>query len=234
MTPAWQTDDGRIQLYCGDCLTILPEIGKVDAVITDPPYSGSTRAGARTRNDDVHAGDSLVPFSISWSDLKVRLDVCRPRRWFIASVDWRHGIALESDPPQGMKFVRAGVWIKSNSAPQFTGDRPGPGWEFVACMHSIDEKMRWNGGGKRGVWITSVQKQNGHPTPKPVKLMSEWLNDFTDLNEIILAPFMGSGTTGIACIRTGRRFIGIEISQEYFEIAKNRIKVELQQQLLKL
>jgi site-specific DNA-methyltransferase (adenine-specific) len=224
---------GPCTLYCGDCLEILPTLTGVDAVVTDPPYSSATQSGSRTRNDSVFGGDSLVPFSITWEQLKERFDAARPKRWFIASVDWRHGIELEKNPPTGTRFVRAGVWVKQNSAPQFTGDRPAAGWEFVACMHGPD-KMRWNGGGKRGVWTTCVENQNGHPTPKPVKLMNEWINDFTDSGETVLDPFMGSGTTGIACIRTGRKFIGIEIDPGYFQIACDRIRRELQQTTLAL
>jgi site-specific DNA-methyltransferase (adenine-specific) len=213
-------------LYLGDCREILPGIGSVGVVITDPPYSATTRSGARTRNDDKHSGDNLVPFSITFEDLKFAFDLCRPQRWLIASVDWRHGIALEADPPIGTRFVRAGAWVKSNSAPQFTGDRPAPGWEFVACLHGPD-KMRWNGGGKRGVWQTSIENQNGHPTPKPVSLMNEWVEDFTDKGETVLDPFMGSGTTGVACVQLNRKFIGIEIEPKYFDIACRRISDEL-------
>jgi site-specific DNA-methyltransferase (adenine-specific) len=214
---------GNATLYLGDCIEVLPTLPKVDAVITDPPYSGATQMGARTRNDDKYSGNLLVPFSITWADLKARFDACKPRRWFVASVDWRHGIALELEPPSGTKFVRAAIWVKENSAPQFTGDRPAPGWEFVACMHGSDEKIRWNGGGKRGVWTTSIQSTNGHPTPKPEKLMREWCGDFTDPGECILDPFMGSGTTGVACMQLGRKFIGIEIEPKYFDIACERI-----------
>lgn len=218
-----------VTLYCGDCREILPTLGKVDAVVTDPPYSFQTQSGARTRNDAKHAGDILVPFSIEFDDLRDRLNACRPTRWMVASVDWRHGICLEKRPPDGMRFVRAGVWVKSNSAPQFTGDRPAPGWEFVACLHSEDSKMRWNGGGKRGVWQTSIENQNGHPTPKPVSLMLEWICDFSDVGEMVLDPFMGSGTTGVAAVKLGRKFIGIEIEPAYFDIACRRISEALKQ-----
>jgi DNA modification methylase len=79
----------------------------------------------------------------------------------------------------------------------------------------------------------SFIKGKQHPTQKPLELMT-WCIGLASNVQTILDPFMGSGTTGIACIRTGRKFIGIEISPEYFEIAKNRIKIELQQQLLPL
>ena len=216
---------GDATLYLGDCREILPLLPKVDAVVTDPPYSAATAKGARTRNDDEFGGDGFVPFSITFEEVHHILSLCGERceRWMVASVDWRHGVKLELEPPAGMRFVRAGSWMKPNGAPQFTGDRPAPGWEFIAILHAIETKMRWNGGGKRANWTTPAVKANGHPTPKPVELLQEWLTDFSDFGETILDPFMGSGTTGVACAKLGRKFIGIEIEPKYFDIACKRI-----------
>jgi DNA modification methylase len=82
--------------------------------------------------------------------------------------------------------------------------------------------------------MTEQPEKTGHPCTKPLKTWVRLLIQVTNKGMTVLDPFMGSGTTGIACIRTGRKFIGIEISEEYLEIAKNRIKIELQQQLLNL
>ncbi len=231
VTPDWQTEDGSIRLYLADCISVLAQLesGSVEHCLTDPPYSERTMNGARTRNDDKHSGESLVPFHISENALRSAFDEIGRcvSRWIVASVDWRHGELLERLTPPGHRFVRAGAWVKTNSAPQFTGDRPAPGWEFVACLHGLGTRMRWNSGGKRGVWTTSIENQNGHPTPKPEALMIEWVCDFTDAGDTIIDPFMGSGTTGVACIRTGRRFIGIEKEPKYFDIAVKRIEAEL-------
>ena len=70
----------------------------------------------------------------------------------------------------------------------------------------------------------------GHPSQKPIKLTKRLINDFTKENDTILDPFMGSGTTGVACVQTGRNFIGMEIEPKYFEIAKKRIH-DAQQQM---
>ena len=224
---------GPCRLIQGDSLYVVGEfpVGSIEHCITDPPYSNTVKNGARTRNDYEFGGDQLVPFSIDISMLSRIFDQVGMTisRWFIASVDFKHGGLLAVGKPEGIKpcgvnFVRGGCWVKTNSAPQFTGDRPAPGWEFVAIMHNATTKMRWNGGGKRGVWITSIESKNGHPTPKPVHLMEEWVRDFTDSDETILDPFMGSGTTGVACIRTGRQFIGIEKEPKYFDIAVKRIQ----------
>jgi site-specific DNA-methyltransferase (adenine-specific) len=226
----------KYELHNVDCLEFMRSMSDkcVDAVITDPPYSDATMKGARTRNDNVFGGDAAVPFSINMEDLRLRFDqagrLCKG--WFVASVDWRHGISLEQCPPETMKFVRAGVWVKTNSAPQFTGDRPAPGWEFVAIFHHNQGKMRWNGGGKRAVWTTSIENNNGHPTPKPETLMRQWIEDFTNPGDTVLDPFMGSGTTGVACMQLGRNFIGCEIDKKYFDIAERRISIAARQEVM--
>lgn len=230
MSIEWTTI-GDCRLACGDSLEILPTLDTIDHCLTDPPYSDAVKAGARTRNDDEFGGDSLVPFSIDETTLEAIFDEVGPliRRWFVASVDFKHGGRLAIPKPvgllpAGMRWMRAACWVKTNSAPQFTGDRPAPGWEFIAIMHNEGIKPRWNGGGKRGVWTTSIQSANGHPTPKPVELMLDWVTDFTDEGETILDPFCGSGTTGIACVQTGRKFVGIEREPKYFDIACKRIE----------
>lgn len=215
-------------IYHGDCREILPLV-RAEHCISDPPYSANTRAGARTRNDDKHAGDVLVPFSITEEEILsiAQLISSSISRWFVASMDWRHVAAIEKAVPEGLRFVRAGCWVKSNSAPQFTGDRPAPGWEMVACLHSSATKMRWNGGGARAVWQTSIENQNGHPTPKPLELMRTWVQQFTDEGETIVDPFCGSGTTLVAAKNLGRKAIGIEIEERYCEIAAKRLAQEV-------
>lgn len=208
---------GNATLYLGDCLEILPTLPKVDAVITDPPYGERTHAGART-------GASGKAVLIDFKALPDNefLPLCRnlvnkSNRWVLMTCEWRHAAQLESD---GL-LVRLGVWIKRNGAPQFTGDRPGTGWEAVACLHRPGKK-RWNGGGHHAVW--DIPKVDGdHPTGKPIALLNKWVGQFTDEHETILDPFMGSGTTGVACMNLGRKFIGVEIEPKYFDIACERI-----------
>jgi site-specific DNA-methyltransferase (adenine-specific) len=95
------------------------------------------------------------------------------------------------------------------------------GWEAVAILHR-EGKKRWNGGGHHAVWVCNVE-HGQHPTQKPIALLLDWIAKFTEPGELVLDPFMGSGTTGIACERLGRRFIGIEKDPKYFELACARI-----------
>ncbi len=215
-------------VYHGDCLEILPTLGKVDAVVTDPPYSDATHDGART---GAIGGEHLVDFSsISIDALRTTLGACAAitERWVVATMDWRHVAELAKEPPGGLRFVRFGVWVKPNGAPQFTGDRPGPGWEAVAFMHRDGVKLEWNGGGRSSVFTVPKENTN-HPTGKPVRLLRDFCRLFANKGSTILDPFCGSGSTGVAALAEGMNFIGIEREAKYVDIARRRIAAEAAQ-----
>ena len=229
------------QLYLGDCLDIMRTMPdkSVDAVITDPPYDERTHKGAVTeRETTVQGGIGHLVNSINFSPLTnqeflvgefLRLS----KRWCLAFCTIED-MRLWRDPAWLIDaWVRSGVWDKVNPAPQFTGDRPAQAVEGIAIFHGSDTRKRWNGGGRAGIWRYSVEfGKKQHPTQKPLKLMKKLIADFTDPGDTILDPFMGSGTTGVACVQTGRNFIGIEIDPGYFEIAQRRIHDAEQQPLL--
>lgn len=213
---------GPCRLINADCMDVLPTLTGVDAVVTDPPYGDVTHAGARTRTTGANS-DELVTFASMTDGESVALfgALCAlAKRWVVATVEWRHAAAMEV---AGLPMVRLGVWIKPNSAPQLTGDRPATGWESVAILHR-DGKKRWNGGGSRAVWTVNRVDAVFHPTEKPIELIDRFVTLFSEESETILDPFMGSGTTGVACIQTERRFIGIEKEEKYFDIACQRIQ----------
>jgi predicted RNA methylase len=213
-----------VTLYLSDCRDILPRLEKLDAVVTDPPYGEVTHAGARSANSLDRptvdfaplAGGDLVRFCRRFVELA--------NRWVIMTCEWQQAACLEA---AGAPLVRLGVWVKPNGAPQFTGDRPGMGWEAVAILHR-DGTKRWNAGGHHAVWTCPIE-QGEHPTQKPERLVANWVHAFTDVQETVLDPFMGSGTTGVAAVKLGRRFIGIEIDEDYFRIAVRRISEALKQ-----
>ena len=212
-------------LYLGDCREILPLLPKVDAVVTDPPYGDTATHGKHlssvTLKNGEPAGQALgfcgitegeaVDLAAGWVD--------KAARWVIFTCEWKYAHALDK---AGL-LIRLGIWRKPDGAPQFTGDRPGTGWEAVAICHRQGRK-RWNGGGRHAVWTwPKGENSSGHPTGKPLPLISDFVLDFTEQGETILDPFMGSGTTGVACAKLGRRFIGIELEPRYFDIACKRI-----------
>ena len=223
MKPYYQDDS--VTIYHGDCREILPLLGPVDLVLTDPPYGKQTHNGARTRiGKIVHIENvPLIDFAATSVD-NLREIFCSIvcSRWLVATMEWQHIAELERNPPTGWVFIRMGIWVKPNGAPQFSGDRPSMGWEGVGIFHRNNVKMRWNGGGKRAVWTYNAITSD-HPTEKPISLYREFVNLFSDLNGIILDPFMGSGTTLRAAKDLGRKAIGIEIEERYCEIAAKRM-----------
>jgi site-specific DNA-methyltransferase (adenine-specific) len=145
-----------------------------------------------------------------------------------AAHKWAAAIACA---PFGVDYVRTMVWVKPDGQPQFTGDRPGMGYESIVVCHRKGRK-RWNGGGRLGVFEFNKNGGKGnsdpapHPTTKPLPLMRELVSLFSDPDELILDPFAGSGSTGVACRQLGRRFIGWELNRDYFDIACRRLRGE--------
>lgn len=224
ITPYYERDG--ITIYHGDCRDVLPTLERVDHVITDPPYSEVTHEGARTLADldcrpisfaSIKADDAVHLLTMAGS---------LASRWTIATVDWRHMLALEA-VVEPLRFVRFGVWIKPNGAPQFTGDRPATGWEAVAILHRTGGRMRWNCGGHHAVWTENIVQGAEHPTQKPIGLIRQWIADFTDPGDLILDPFGGSGTTARAAKDLGRRCILIEQEEKWCEVAAKRLSQEV-------
>lgn len=212
-------EDDAVTIYHGDCREILPTLGPVDMVLTDPPYGAQTHAGAQTVRD---GGVRLVDFdSMTASEVRECFSLTHPRRWLVSFMEWRHLAIMELEPPANLRFVRFGVWVKPNGAPQFTGDRPSTGWEAIGIFHA-EGPSRWNGGGSHAVWM-EPKVEGEHPTGKPPRLIRRLLTLFSDEGETILDPFMGSGTTLRAAKDLGRKAIGIEIEERYCEIAARRM-----------
>ena len=224
---------GDCTLYLGDCLTVLPTLAAVDSVITDPPYEAimhkaKASASRRIRSD---GRPDIKPLDFDCID-DIRDDIAN----LIAGMC--DGWSLIFCTPEGVgrwadainasaaKYKRACIWVKPDSTPQLNGQGPAMGYENIIASWCGTGHSRWNAGGKRGVYthLTNSRDRHGvHPTEKPVRLMKELIADFTNQNDLIADPFMGSGTTGVACAQMGRKFIGIEKSREYFDIACKRI-----------
>lgn len=228
-----------ITIYHGDCREVLPQIPAswFGLILTDPPYSPATHTGARTRKSAENSMDNvLIDFApMTIEEIKAALGVAaiRLRRWMISFMDWRYMVELESSPPEFMRFIRFGVWVKPNGAPQFTGDRPATGWEAIAIMHKHypagDIALAWNGGGARAVWDFPVV-HGQHPAEKPLHLCKQLIRQFKDeCVAPIVDPFMGSGTTLLAAKSLGYAAIGIEIEEKYCEIAAKRLSQEVLQ-----
>ena len=198
---------GDCTLYLGDCLEVMKEIPdkSVDAVITDPPY------GMKSHN--------------------MRLAVS------MMNIDWDEHPASEEQINSIMKYNKPTVIWGGN----YFSVPPSRCWlvwdkKNFDKMSFADCELAWtNIDATVSIFRKSPQSMDGgkvHPTQKPLNLMRWCIEKTTKQGDTILDPFMGSGTTGVACVQTGRRFIGIEISEQYFNIAVERIRKAQQQMRL--
>jgi|SRR5262245_1008752 len=145
------------------------------------------------------------------------------RRWILVFSDFE--ISERWRKAFGDWYIRTGIWVKTNPMPQVSGDRPAQGFETCTIAHRPGRK-RWNGGGRPAVWMHGLcngAERPDHPCPKPLTLMRALVEDFTDRGETICDPFAGSATTGVACIQTGRSFIGWERDEAYHAKALRRL-----------
>lgn len=229
---------GNATLYCGDCLEVLPLIDEVDHVISDPPYEQLMQDLHRDvklrRTDGGNERKTLDFAGINEIREPLLAEVKRLNRgWLLAFCNvegvwhWREAINAA-----GLKFKITCIWTKPDATPKLNGQGPALAYECITTSWCGKGHARWNAGGKRGVYnhLTNSRDRTGkHPTEKPVSLMAELVADFTCPDEVILDPFMGSGTTGVAALNAGRRFIGIEKNPEYFELACNRLRAAAMQ-----
>jgi site-specific DNA-methyltransferase (adenine-specific) len=220
-----------ITIYHADCRDILPlmEPKSVDLVLTDPPYEAE--AHTLGRRCGTTNGAEARPLDFLPMDAATRTDAggwmaFLSRGWVLvfcqveAAMLWREALAPA-------RYSRTQIWRKPNGAPQFTGDRPGMGYESIVTCWAGEGKSRWNGGGRHGVYTHNVHDATDHLTEKPLPLIDELVGLFSDEGDLILDPFMGSGTTLVAAKQLGRRAIGIEIEEKYAEIAAKRLAQEV-------
>jgi site-specific DNA-methyltransferase (adenine-specific) len=196
---------GNAELYLGDCLEILPALPKVDAVVTDPPYG--IGFGAKHTKWSANRGVVLGEWDKEIPDVR-----------FLT--DYAPNVIIWGGERFGLPVTRGWLtWVKPDAAPTFAStefawtNREKPARHFIYSIGAT------NG------------ERVGHPTQKPAALMEWCLSLLPDSNSII-DPFMGSGTTGVACANLGRKFIGIEIEPKYFDIACERIENSQKQQRL--
>ena len=219
----------HLNVDCLDLLMGLPD-RCVDHVLTDPPYSehvhgkqkrqkrkARTPGQAPQREEQTEALD--LGFEALTADDRYALaaEYARlARRWVLVKTDveschlWRDDLE-----EHGLRHDRQGAWIKLGAQPRLNGQGPAAWEEAIEVAHQIKGYKgvrRWNGGGKGGLWSHLICRgaDRWHPTQMPIGLALELVEDFTDPGELVLDTHAGSAVIGVACIRLGRRYIGIE------------------------
>lgn len=219
-------EDDSVTLYHGNSFELLAgmEDSSVDCVITDPPYTGYVHKNSKSNRSG--NGISEIDFD-SFNDEQLRIAFDEfgrvTRRWVVSTLAFEHSYSFQENAPVGLRLMRIGVWVKNNPMPQISADRPGHGWESIAYLHKADVKSEWNGGGSHGNYVSNLATPTGHPTPKPVKMFSSFVERFTNPGDLILDPFTGGGTTLLAARNLGRKAIGCELDEKYCEITAQRL-----------
>lgn len=222
---------GACTLYLGDCLEVMLHLDRVDHIITDPPFEAEAHTSMCRTHKSIKTGvDDSLNFGAMTESLRTDTAIwaanfCNGWALFFCQVE-ASGTYQACLNDSGAKYKRTMVWVKPDSSPQFNGQGPAQGYECIAAAWCGEGAASWNAGGKRGVYThnCNTDRYGGHPTEKPIPLMTELVKDFTSHGQTILDPFMGSGTTGVACVKLGRKFIGIEREEAYFDIACKRIE----------
>jgi DNA modification methylase len=223
-----------IELHLGDCMTYMKSMKdkSVDCCLTDPPYGIGYASARRTHKEDrfdIIAGDTELDLSylkelrrivkdISCLFLFCRWDTSELFRTSLSEagfniqsqVIWNRGIHGLGDLTKQYAPMHDNCWFATVGNYSFPAHRP-------KSVYSIDRLSA---------------NELVHPTQKPVSLMSVIIKDLTRTGDTVFDPYMGSGTTGVACVQTGRNFIGCEIDEGYFHIAERRIaEAQLQDRL---
>ena len=223
---------GDATLYLSDCIDILPTIDPMDAIVTDPPYSSGARRDAQRavrgsmirsmEDEDWFSHDAMTTWGFSWF-IRSAFGLIRERliegAHIYVFIDWRqtpnvYGM-LEAC---GYRVNHCLVWRKTSFG-------MGAYWRnqhenIVFASRGMPLEMASHAHGS--VLDAPIVRDRKHPTEKPVELIREILE--ASGRSYILDPFMGSGTTGVVCANLGRKFVGIEIEERYFDIACRRIE----------
>ena len=223
--------DSAIDLRLGRWQDVLADVGEVDALITDPPYSERTDKGFRTGHSGCGNGGFRVedigyePIDAEYCHAFVKSWVPRVKRWFVVFGDhitnayWLaalHDAGLYTFPPV--------PWVKIDGAPRYMGDGPSSQSEWIAiARHRVRLPTRYRAGVYRTTIVTGNSKESIVTGQKPLHLMAAIVRDYSEPGELVCDPHAGGGTTLLAAAIEGRRAIGAEMDPGTHAKALKRI-----------
>jgi site-specific DNA-methyltransferase (adenine-specific) len=220
---------GLATLYCGDALQVLPTIptGTVAAVVTDPPYGINTKSDGSGKLAPWAEWCNAARFYAEWLEVSRRLT--HPHGCVWSCLNWRSLVTFQKascDIRWSIESLL--VWDKQWIGP---GGQKGlrPSYELVALFAGDEFAVADRGLPDVRPFPWSSQKPNGHPAEKPENLMGWLIGISTQAPGLIVDPFMGSGTTGVAAVRAGHSFIGVEMDEDFFDVACRRIEAAQRQ-----
>jgi len=202
-----------VELWCGDCLEVLPTLIGVDAVITDPPYGIDWKPRVNHADQHEHWRDDKA-FDPAPFLLVGRYHLFWGGQYYADRLPVSEGWLTWVKRPTDMDF-------SNDSRSYSTTELAWRSWGKAKFMALV-----WDGGMRAGV---AANRTFCHPSQKPVELMDWCIRQLPQDAVHVLDPFMGSGTTGVAAVKLGRRFTGIELDAGYFDTARRRIEAALKE-----
>lgn len=225
----------RYKLYNGDCLDIIKNIEEIDCIITDVPYNISKKNNFKTMKD--RRGRNGIDFG-EWDkqfDEEILIQfipLIKSGGSFVTFHSFEQfGKLKEIFENNGLILKDKVIWEKTNPMPRNRDRRYISNIELLSWYVKPGDKWTFNRQNEKyeGSVLRYPSESGGgfkryHPTQKNLKMMEYLIKIHTHENDLVLDPFMGSGSTGVACLNTNRRFIGVELDENYFNIAKDRIE----------
>lgn len=222
-----------VDLKQGDCLELMKAIpdGSVDLILTDPPYTlslhggGVNEFGSRKLTKEKHIG--FMSKGFPYEEVFVEfLRIAKVPNFLIFCSNQQVSKIMRFFEERKLSVTLL-VWNKTNPAPLCNGKYVSD-LEFIVYVRgkgaTFNNKTPFDY--KKKLYSSGVMpsKNRLHPAQKPVELLEQYIQLHSNLNDVVLDPFMGSGSTGLACVNNGRNFIGYELEQKYFDIAAERIE----------
>ena len=214
-------------IYCGDCLNYMKKIPSesINLIVTDPPYLINYQSSRRIKKEkfekiknDVNSQQLICDYFEECNR------ILKNNTAIYCFCSWHHIDFFKQEFEKHFKLKNIIVWNKNNHG---SGDLKGayaPKHELILFGHKGRTLLRE----KRISDVIECEKINSsnltHPTEKPTKLIEIFIKQSSDIDNIVFDGFMGSGSTGVACINTNRKFIGCELDENYFKIAEQRLK----------
>ena len=207
-------------LFHGDCMNLLKEIDDncVDLCLTDPPYGMSFQSHRRKEVYDKIKNDNNLDFLDDYFAECSR--IMKQNTAIYCFCSWHNIDIFKQTFEKYFKLKNIIVWVKNNHG---SGDlQAGYAPKYELILYGNKGRRKFENGRKEDVWFYNKTKNENHPTEKPIDLLSEAIINSSKENEVVFDGFMGSGSTCLACKELNRRFIGCELDDKYFEVAKSR------------
>ena len=213
--------ESEIKLLQGDCLELMKDIpdGSVDLVLTDPPYGMAFKSNYRKVKYNEIKNDKSLEFIEKYVGECFRILKHNTAVYFFCS--WHNVDVFKRAIEKKFKIKNILIWEKNNTSMGDLKASYAPKYEMIIFAHKGRKLLN----GFRYADIIKANRTGNklHPTEKPVDILELFIKNSSNENAVVFDGFMGSGSTGVACVNTNRNFIGIELDENYFNIAKERI-----------